>query len=207
MHFDSPSMGRGIMVNIFLTCVVNELVTMTYFILLFRYSTCFLWNQWCKKWCIFFSQSEVGGQLMLKLYCGENPFYWSATSWWDFFSLTFRLSYKIYMIKCFRSGIPNAMPTNLCQVRKMCSFLVIADGFLSSIVRKAREALHLHPLILVLIGENCNKRNYLPLFRFILPSSRPSVMACSVWTPQMCHISSIHKYNVHVTYECSSSFC
>lgn len=35
MHFDSPSMGRGIMVNIFLTCLVNELVTMKYFILLF----------------------------------------------------------------------------------------------------------------------------------------------------------------------------
>ena len=63
------------------------------------------------------------------------------------------------MIKCFRSGIPNAMPTNLCQVRKMCLFLVIDDGFLSSIVRKAREALHLHPLILVSIGENCNGKN------------------------------------------------
>ena len=190
MHFDSPSMGRGIMVNIFLTCVVNELVTMTYFILLFRYSTCFLWNQWCKKWCIFFSQSEVGGQLMLKLYCGENPFYWSVTSWWDFFSLTFRLSYKMYMIKCFRSGIPNAMPTNLCQVRKMCLFLVIADGFLSSIVRKAREALHLHPLILVLIGENCNKRNYLSLFRFMIHSSFFTAIRYglfSVNTPNVSH--------------------
>ena len=109
--------------------------------------------------------------------------------------LKFRFSYKMYMIKCFRSGIPNAMPTNLCQVRKMCSFLVIADGFLSSIVRKAREALHLHPLILVLIGENCNKKKCLPLFRFILPTSRPSVMACSAFTPQTCHISSIHKYS------------
>ena len=111
------------------------------------------------------------------------------------------------MIKCFRSGIPNAMPTNLCQVRKMCLFLVIADGFLSSIVRKAREALHLHPLILVSIGENCNKKKCLTLFRFILLSEQPSVMACSAFTPQTCHISSIHKYNVHVTYECSSSFC
>ena len=32
----------------------------------------------------------------------------------------------------------------------------------------------------------------LPLFRFILPSERPSVMACSAFTPQTCHISSIH---------------
>jgi hypothetical protein len=70
-----------------------------------------------------------------------------------FFSLKYIFFYKIYMIKCFRSGIPNAMPKNLCQVRKTCLFLVIADGFLSSIVRKARESLHLHPLILVLIGE------------------------------------------------------
>ena len=47
----------------------------------------------------------------------------------------------------------------------------------------------------------------LTLFRFILLSEQPSVMACSAFTSQTCHISSIHKYNVHVTYECSSSFC
>ena len=52
------------------------------------------------------------------------------------------------------------MSTNLCQARKMCLFLVIADGFLSSIVRKA---LHLHCLIMVIIGENYNKMNYVPI--------------------------------------------